>query len=54
MIYYHYGTVGGPYGIQAAWFTPIVEMWLGQLTPEEAVAKIDENMVQVREQRKSE
>jgi len=54
MIYYHYGTVGGPYGIQAAWFTPIVEMWLGQITPEEAVAKIDANMTQVREQRKSE
>jgi raffinose/stachyose/melibiose transport system substrate-binding protein len=54
IIYYHYGTVGGPYGIQAAWFTPIVEMWLGKLTPEQAVEKIDANMTQVREQRKSE
>lgn len=51
-IYYNYGVVGGEFGIQAAWYTPIVEMCMGKLTPEEALSKIDKNFEAIRSQRK--
>lgn len=51
MIFYHYGVHAGCCGLSTAWFNPIIEMWTGKLTPEEAVAKIDEGMIAVREQR---
>ena len=52
-IYYHYGTVGAEFGVQAAWFTPIVEMCMGKLTPEEALSGIDNYFEAVRSQRKT-
>ena len=50
-VYYNFGAVGAEFGLQAAWYTPVVEMWLGKLTPAEALAKIDENLAAVRAQR---
>lgn len=51
-IWYHYGTVGAEFGVQAAWYTPIVEMCMGKLTPEEALSGIDKYFEAVRVQRK--
>jgi hypothetical protein len=34
-----------------AWYDPLVEMWTGKLTPEQAIAKIDTNFESVRQQR---
>jgi raffinose/stachyose/melibiose transport system substrate-binding protein len=50
-ILYNYGVNTAKYGLAAAWYDPIVEMWKGNLTPEQALAKIDENMASVRAQR---
>ncbi len=50
-ILYNFGVNSAKYGLAAAWYDPIVEMWKGNLTPEEALAKIDENLASVRAQR---
>jgi raffinose/stachyose/melibiose transport system substrate-binding protein len=50
-ILYNYGSVGAKFGLMDAWYNPVVDMWKGTLTPEEALAKIDENMTSVRAQR---
>ncbi|HNS51596.1 MAG TPA: extracellular solute-binding protein [Anaerolineae bacterium] len=51
-ILYFFGVSGGQFGMSTAWYGPIVEMWAGQLTPEEALTKIDANLNSIREQRK--
>lgn len=51
LVLYNYGTTSAKYGLGDAWYNPIVEMWKGTLTPEKALAKIDENMASVRQQR---
>ncbi|MCJ7622979.1 MAG: extracellular solute-binding protein [Anaerolineaceae bacterium] len=53
-ILYNYGVGSAKFGLASAWYDPLVEMWLGDLTPEEALAKIDANVEAVREQRASE
>ena len=50
-ILYNYGIGSAQFGLLEAWYDPLVEMWLGDLTPEEALAKIDANVAAVREQR---
>lgn len=50
-IIYNYGVNTAKYGLNSAWYDPVVEMWLGELTPEEALAKIDSNVQAVRDQR---
>jgi raffinose/stachyose/melibiose transport system substrate-binding protein len=53
LIYYNYGTTLAKFGLGAAWYDPLVEMWAGKLTPEQAIAKIDDNITAVRAQRKA-
>ena len=50
-ILYGYGSGSAQFGLGDAWYNPVVEMWLGKLTPEAALAKIDTNMEAVRAQR---
>jgi raffinose/stachyose/melibiose transport system substrate-binding protein len=50
-ILYFFGVSSGQFGMPTAWYGPIVEMWAGQLTPEEALAKIDANLESIRAQR---
>jgi ABC-type glycerol-3-phosphate transport system substrate-binding protein len=50
-ILYFFGVSGGQFGMPTAWYGPIVEMWAGQLTTEEALAKIDANLESIRAQR---
>jgi ABC-type glycerol-3-phosphate transport system substrate-binding protein len=51
-ILYNYGVGSAQFGLREAWYNPLVEMWLGELTPQEALDKIDANMAAVREQRR--
>lgn len=51
-ILYNYGVGSAQFGLREAWYNPLVEMWLGQLSPQEALDKIDANMAAVREQRR--
>jgi raffinose/stachyose/melibiose transport system substrate-binding protein len=53
-ILYNYGVNTAKFGLASAWYDPIVEMWLGDLTPADALAKIDANVEAVREQRATE
>jgi raffinose/stachyose/melibiose transport system substrate-binding protein len=53
MIFYHYGVHAAAYGLPAAWFAPIMEMWMGKRTPEDAIKQIDTNILAVRAQRKA-
>ncbi len=53
-ILYNYGVNSAKFGLASAWYDPMVEMWLGDLTPAEALAKIDANVAAVREQRATE
>ena len=50
-ILYNYGTISARFGLAAAWYDPLVAMWLGRLTPREALSAIDENLTAVRAQR---
>jgi raffinose/stachyose/melibiose transport system substrate-binding protein len=50
-ILYNYGVNSAQYGLAAAWYDPVVLMWEGKLTPEQALAKIDSNVAAVRAQR---
>lgn len=52
-ILYGYGVESAKFGLQAAWYDPMVEMWLGKLTPDEMLAKIDANLASIRQQRKT-
>jgi len=52
-IFYHYGTTSAKFGLQSAWYDPVVQMLAGKFTPEEALAKIDSNMAAVRDQRET-
>ncbi|HCL27270.1 MAG TPA: hypothetical protein DIC52_02400 [Candidatus Latescibacteria bacterium] len=50
-IYYNYGVTSARFGLADAWYNPLVEMWLGRHTPEQALREIDANLVAVRAQR---
>jgi raffinose/stachyose/melibiose transport system substrate-binding protein len=50
-ILYNYGITSAQFGAMNAWYDPLVEMWTGKLTPEQAIAKIDTNFESVRQQR---
>jgi raffinose/stachyose/melibiose transport system substrate-binding protein len=50
-ILYNYGAGSAQFGLADAWYNPVVEMWLGKLTPEQTLAKIDTNIEAVRAQR---
>ncbi len=52
-IFYNYALATAKFGAMAAWYDPIVEMWTGKTTPQQALAKIDANMTSVRAQRKA-
>ena len=52
-ILYDYGVGAAKFGLQAAWYDPMVEMWLGKLTPEQMLTKIDANLTSIRAQRKT-
>jgi len=53
-IMYNYGVNSAKFGLASGWYDPLVEMWLGDLTPEEAIAKIDTNVEAIRAQRAAE
>lgn len=53
-ILYNYGVGSAKFGLASGWYDPMVEMWLGDLTPEETIAKIDTNVVAIRDQRAAE
>ena len=53
-ILYNYGVNSAKYGLASGWYDPMVEMWLGGLTPEQALAKIDKNIEAIRAQRAAE
>ncbi|MBI9045786.1 MAG: extracellular solute-binding protein [Anaerolineaceae bacterium] len=53
-ILYNYGVNTAKFGLASAWYDPMVEMWLGDLTPEETLEKIDASIEAVRNQRATE
>jgi len=53
-ILYNYGVNSAKYGLASGWYDPMVEMWTGGLTPEQAIAKIDKNIEAIRAQRAAE
>lgn len=50
-VYYNYGVTSARFGLTSAWYDPLVEMWLGRYSPEEALTAIDANLAAVRAQR---
>ncbi len=53
-ILYNFGVNSAKFGLASGWYDPMVEMWLGDLTPEQAIAKIDSNIESIRAQRAAE
>jgi raffinose/stachyose/melibiose transport system substrate-binding protein len=52
-VIYYWGSVQAKFGLSTAWYSPLVEMWSGKLTPKDTLAKIDANIKAVRDQRKA-
>ena len=52
-ILYDYGLGSAKFGLEDAWYNPLVDMWAGKLTPQQAMDKIDANVAAVRQQRKT-
>jgi raffinose/stachyose/melibiose transport system substrate-binding protein len=50
-VYYNYGVTSARFGLTSAWYDPLVEMWLGRYSPQEALTAIDANLDAVRAQR---
>ena len=50
-VYYNYGVISARFGLTSAWYDPLVEMWLGRYSPEEALTAVDANLAAVRAQR---
>jgi len=51
LIVYHWGTINAKFGLQSGWYDPILKLWGGKLTPEQALAALDTNIEGVRSQR---
>jgi raffinose/stachyose/melibiose transport system substrate-binding protein len=53
LIVYHWGTINAKFGLQSGWYDPILKLWDGKLTPDQALAALDTNIEGVRAQRAS-